>query len=106
MPARLHRYNLTRLSGKYKGPVSGNNKARVIATCCHGVKTFRTLWNRLVHDLNRAFAAVSRSIAELCAIVSSRKVVLLTFRISIRKRPLYSRHSPLLKETAQEQKEQ
>ena len=58
---------LSYFDGRYtSAAVEGiNNKARVITNRCYGVKTAKTLFSRLILDLNRASDAVGRGIAEL-----------------------------------------
>ena len=50
------------------GVVEGiNNKARVITKRCYGLKSVRSLWDRLILDLNRAGQIVQHTIASLRA---------------------------------------
>lgn len=72
---------LNYFDGRYtSAAVEGiNNKARVITKRCYGVKSSDTLWKRLILDLNRAWDALGRSIAELRQIVNSLKAVFLEF---------------------------
>ena len=51
----------------------------MITKRCYGVKSWDTLWNRLILDLKRASEAVGRGIDELREIVSGLKAVFLAF---------------------------
>lgn len=42
-----------------------NNKARVITKRAYGLKSARSLWDRLILDLNRASQAIGRSVDEI-----------------------------------------
>ena len=72
---------LNYFDGRYtSAAVEGiNNKARVITKRCYGLKTAKTLFSRLILDLNRASEAVGRSIAELRETAAGLKAVFLAF---------------------------
>ena len=51
---------------KTSGVVEGlNNKARVITKRCYGIKSVKTLWNRLCLDVNRAWQTACHTIQRL-----------------------------------------
>jgi transposase len=52
-----------------------NNKARVITKRTYGLKSSRSLWNRLILDLNRASEAVGCSIEQIRQIAQGLKVL-------------------------------
>jgi transposase len=61
-------------AGQTSAAVEGiNNKARVIVKRAYGLKSVRSLWDRLVLDLNLAKRAVGRSISGLRELVQGLK---------------------------------
>lgn len=58
------------------GPVEGiNNKARVITKRAYGLKSARSLWTRLVLDLNLASQAVGQSTEKLREVASALRPI-------------------------------
>ena len=58
------------------GPVEGiNNKARVITKRAYGLKSARSLWDRLILDLNRASQAIGYSIGHIRQIAKGLKAL-------------------------------
>ena len=56
---------------KTSGPVEGiNNKARVITKRCYGVKSTKTLWDRLCLDLNLAARATGQTVQQLAKLTN------------------------------------
>jgi transposase len=66
----LHYFDERQTSAAVEGI---NNKARVIIKRAYGLKSTRSLWNRLVLDLNLAGRAVGRSIATFHELVRGLK---------------------------------
>jgi transposase len=65
---------------KTSGPVEGlNNKARVITKRCYGVKTTKTLWNRLCLDVNLAANTVLFSVRHIHQIANQIRDVFLGY---------------------------
>lgn len=63
-------------AGHTSAAVEGiNNKARVIIKRAYGLKSAKSLWNRLVLDLNLAKQAVGRSIERLRELVHGLKAL-------------------------------
>jgi transposase len=63
-------------AGQTSAAVEGiNNKARVIVKRAYGLKSAKSLWNRLVLDLNLAKQAVGRSIERLRELVHGLKAL-------------------------------
>jgi transposase len=66
--------------GKSSGVVEGiNNKARVITRRCYGVKSVKTLWQRLCLDLNLAARAVGRTVKRMKDLVQRIRATFLGY---------------------------
>ena len=66
--------------GKSSGVVEGiNNKARVITKRCYGVKSVKTLWNRLCLDLNLAAQAVGRTVQGMKELIQRIRATFLAY---------------------------
>jgi transposase len=66
--------------GKSSGVVEGiNNKARVITKRCYGIKSVKTLWQRLCLDLNLAAQAVGRTLKQMKALTQQIRATFLGF---------------------------
>ena len=65
---------------KTSGVVEGlNNKARVITKRCYGVKSAKTLWNRLCLDVTFAAKIVTYTVQQIHEIANSIRSVFLGF---------------------------
>jgi len=65
---------------KSSGVVEGlNNKARVITKRCYGLKSVKTLWNRLCLDVNLAARAVGNTLKGVKALIQRIRLRFLAY---------------------------